>query len=208
MAYQKVIEPIDYTKKKYNTKQRWVSYYLQSKLVQELLSSGSVLEIGIGSKVVHQYLKNLYQVTTCDISEKLQPDVVGSVDDLSMFHDSQFDLVLCAEVLEHIPFENVVRALSELKRVTKRFAILSLPYWGYTFGFKVKLPLLGYRMLKFKVTGIKRHVFNGEHYWEIGKRGYPLRRIVHMMQSAGFVVSRSFWDLDDPYHYYFILKKE
>lgn len=42
------------------------------------------------------------------------------------FFDNSFDLVTCLEVLEHL--ENYEKALQEIKRVTKKWAILSVPH--------------------------------------------------------------------------------
>jgi hypothetical protein len=50
--------------------------------------------------------------------------------------------VLAAEVLEHIPYEEFPKALSELRRVSKRFVVLSLPHAGYVFAVGFKFPLL------------------------------------------------------------------
>lgn len=41
------------------------------------------------------------------------------------YKDNSFDLVLCMEVLEHL--ENPVAALKELKRVSKKYVLLSVP---------------------------------------------------------------------------------
>jgi len=42
------------------------------------------------------------------------------------FSDSAFDLVMCAEVLEHIP--RLETACAEIVRVTRRFALIGVPY--------------------------------------------------------------------------------
>jgi len=49
--------------------------------------------------------------------------------------------------------------------------------------------------------------FNGEHYWEIGKAGYPLNRIINEIQRAGFKIEETYRIFENPYHRFFILKK-
>ena len=51
------------------------------------------------------------------------------------------------------------------------------------------------------------HKFNGEHYWEIGKAGYPLSKIIMDIQRAGFKVEKTYRVFEFPYHRFFILKK-
>ncbi len=53
--------------------------------------------------------------------------VKGDVTDLS-FSDESFDLVFCAEVLEHIPVELLEKACKELARVTKKQLVIGVPY--------------------------------------------------------------------------------
>ena len=50
--------------------------------------------------------------------------VRGSVENLP-FKDNSFDLVLCSEVLEHIP--DWKKALSELQRVSRKYIVLTIP---------------------------------------------------------------------------------
>lgn len=44
------------------------------------------------------------------------------------FPDRAFDLVLCAEVLEHIPPERLRKACAELARVADRYVLIGVPY--------------------------------------------------------------------------------
>lgn len=92
--------------KDYDTKERWVSYWHQ---INEVLSTGSksVLEIGLGNGIAADYLKKMgLGVTTVDIDPALNPDYICSVTELTKFlRLTFFDIVLCAEVLEHIPLE-------------------------------------------------------------------------------------------------------
>ncbi|MHA1380617.1 MAG: hypothetical protein ACTSRG_19795 [Candidatus Helarchaeota archaeon] len=51
------------------------------------------------------------------------------------------------------------------------------------------------------------HKFNGEHYWEIGKAGYPLSKIIKDIQKTGFEVEKTYRVFENPYHRFFILRK-
>jgi hypothetical protein len=44
------------------------------------------------------------------------------------FEDDAFDLVMCTEVLEHVPPDRLERACSELARVTRRHLVVGVPY--------------------------------------------------------------------------------
>lgn len=53
--------------------------------------------------------------------------VQGDVTNLK-FCDSSFDLIFCAEVLEHIPSNLLVRACAELGRVCNEYLLIGVPY--------------------------------------------------------------------------------
>jgi len=199
-----------YQKQGYLDKSRWISYYYQTSLVQQYIQAGeSVLEIGVGNGLVTNFLKNNYQLTGLDINANLNPDIVASVDNLSHLPAGHYTAVLCAEVLEHLPFEKFNKSLQEIIRVANKYIIISLPYWGYTFGCKLRLPFWGVKVIKFKVNGFKKHNSDNSagHYWEIGKKNYSLRKIKKIFLQHNLKIIKLFWDLDDPYHYYFVLEK-
>lgn len=50
---------------------------------------------------------------------------VQNIEGLSKYQDKQFDLVICAEVLEHV--NHPKKGLEELKRISKEYVLLSVP---------------------------------------------------------------------------------
>jgi len=185
---------------------RFTSYYWQLKEMFALEPS-SVLEVGVGDRVFGSFIKNntAMAYTSVDVAEDLHPDVVGSVLELP-FADKSFDVVCAFEVLEHLPFEDFDRALGELARVARKAVVLSLPHFGPMLSFSLKIPFLRELRLAFKIPFPKTHIFNGQHHWEIGKRGYSAVRIRRTLVAHG-KITRDFVPFASPYHHFFVLKK-
>jgi SAM-dependent methyltransferase len=191
---------------RYDALDRWLSYWYQSELVRRT-EAQEVIEIGCGNKTVSNLLKrNGIKVLTVDNDPSLGPDQIGDVLTLPLPNEAA-RTILCAEVLEHLPFEDFPRALAELRRVAKEFVVLSLPHWGISFRLSFKLPLIRPIDLFLKIPWPRRHVWNGEHYWEIGKTGFPVRRIRKEITKAGFRIEFEKIYPDNPAHHYFLLKK-
>lgn len=192
---------------KYNHKARWLSYYYQIKEVINL-KPAKILEIGIGNGLVAKYLQERnYNLTTLDLDKELKPDITASVLKMPV-EDNGFDLILCAEVLEHLPFENFSQALDEIKRVAKNNVILSLPDHRRTLlNFTVKFPFIRQFNIFIKIPSFKKHKFDGQHYWEIGKSGYPVSKIKENIKKSGLKIIDNFTPFDAPSNHYFILKK-
>lgn len=191
----------------YRSRDRWLSYFYQLALVRTF-APASVLEVGPGEGVVTENLRrDGVRVVTCDIAEDLRPDVVGSITALPC-KDGEFELALAAEVLEHIRFEDVPQALRELRRVSSAHVVISLPHPGWVFSLSLKLPLLPYLNLFFQIPFFwQEHKFNGEHYWELGKKGYPVSRFVAAAREAGLELVKTLKHIDDPVHRLFVFKK-
>lgn len=187
---------------------RWMNYWHQVDSIRRL-GERAVLEIGLGNGTVRDALEKLgFVITTLDIDRSLNPDVVGSATEIPL-PDNSFGTVLAAEILEHLPWNEFGRALDEIRRVTKRYAVISLPHSGYEFSFIVKIPLFARKKIIFKIPHFwKTHIFNGEHYWELGKKGFPVRRIKKVMVGHGFVIKESHLYADDPPHYFFLLERK
>jgi 2-polyprenyl-3-methyl-5-hydroxy-6-metoxy-1,4-benzoquinol methylase len=103
----------------------------------KLTQAGQVLDIGCGEGYLLKFLNDQikgWHLEGFDISEELvnraRQRVLGvnlSVRDIYNcgYQDASFDLVLSTEVLEHL--EDPQRALNEIRRLTKKWVILSVP---------------------------------------------------------------------------------
>lgn len=91
----------------------------------------SALDVGARDGFLSRLLaQRISHVTALDLTEPTfrfdrVTCVAGDVTDLQ-FADSSFDLVFCAEVLEHV--SDVEKAASELTRVARRFVLVGVPY--------------------------------------------------------------------------------
>ena len=205
----------------YDSKERFCSYWHQ---INEVLSltSEKILEVGVGNGFVSNYLKNKgIKVITLDIDKRLNPDVVGSVLEVP-FPDEYFDVVTCCEVLEHLPYKDFRKGLSEIFRVSKSYAVLSLPDISKVCRLHVDIPKIGVIKKIINLPGAKKHTANFKdehyfkkveygysipHYWEIGKGGYSLSKISNDIQNMGFRIVKTYRVFEFPYHRFFVLAK-
>jgi ubiquinone/menaquinone biosynthesis C-methylase UbiE len=174
------------------------------------LGQKTFLEVGIGSSVVSNYLRSSgCQIVTVDIDHELRPDVNASILQLP-FKDNSFDLVMCFQVLEHIPFDAVVSALDQLYRVTKRYVVISLPERSKYFRLDLNIYPIITKRLCFTIPSLlsQVHEFDGEHYWEIGKKDFSLKRIKRLFETNSFNILRDYRVPEKPFHHIFVLEKK
>lgn len=196
---------------KYNNQFRFINYSGQ---INAVLETGrtSILEIGIGNKLVSNYLKSVgLNVTTVDIDESLKPDVVVDMRDVNLsFTDNSFELILVAEVLEHIPFCDFEIVLSKLWKITSRNIVISLPCSCLSISIGLYAGLKR-RYLVFSIptfwisTSSEKKI--GEHYWEIGLKGYSFKKIKNMI-ARYFLIKETIRIKEDPYHIILTLIKK
>ncbi len=205
-ATLKQVDKDTYTFQRYTKQDRWASYYYQ---IREILACDvtSVLEIGAGEGILRNYLRTHSTIAyrLLDIANDLDPDVLGSITAIPFAH-SAFDIVCAFEVLEHIPFEQLGPALSELSRVAKRRVIISIFHSAQPVKVLLKIPFLPEVRFLWKAPNPRMHKFDGQHYWEIGKRDYSHRRVRHLIRKH-FMIYREFIPFDTPYYHFYILDK-
>ncbi len=195
---------------KYCDLKRWSSYWYQLEVVINLKPE-SVLEIGPGDYVFANYLKQNTDIkyTSVDFAEDLKPDIVADLRKLPLPENS-YDVVCAFEVLEHLPFIEFENNLKELLRVAKKNVVISLPHWGRSFAFSMQIPLLGIKKFNFKLP-YKHfkipHVWDGEHYFEIGKENFPVEVVREKIWNAGGKIIKDFVTTENTYHHFFVIEK-
>lgn len=201
-------------KNSYDSLERFVSYYNQKNIVCSLvekistsLKEVTILEIGKGNGFLSEYLKlQGLKIKTLDNTKDLSPDYVGNITDGEHLPQDKFDLVCCFEVLEHIQFSDVDEALKNLAELSNGYVVMSLPQMRLYSSFWFKIPLFRGYGFTFSVPFPTRHKFDGEHYWELGKRGFGYAKFRSKV-SQYFTIEREFTHPLNPYHRFFILKK-
>jgi len=197
----------------YLQKKRWISYWYQIKEAASLKNVHSVLEVGSGNKIVADTLFKIgYEVKTLDSNSKTRPDFLIDIIQSKGLPPEMFDLVLCCQVLEHLPYSSFALALENLYSLTKEYLLISLPYTSRgTFKpyFNVHLfpflkPMSWVKIFNFFP---RPHTFNGQHYWEIGKKGYPLKKILRDVERIGFKIVKNYPVPENPYHYLILCQK-
>lgn len=172
----------------------------------------TILEVGVGRGVVAAALRAMgIEVTTIDIQPELQPDLVGSVIKLPI-EDETFDVAICCQVLEHLPFANFGGSLRQLRRVARQAVILSLPDAMPHYEIRLSLP----RLRPLQWTGTRRREPGHDwrkrkwesdgHYWEIGYRETPLKVVRARIVESGLKIQRSWRVPEWPFYHFFVLR--
>jgi predicted SAM-dependent methyltransferase len=143
-----------------------------------------------------------------DIDKRLNPVIIGNVLNLP-FKENSFDIIVCCEVLEHLDYENFYSSILEISRVSRAYIILSMPDVSRVSRFSIQVPVIGDLKLLIPIPRFRKlkHKFDGEHYWEIGKKGYPIKKIINDIQRTGMYVEKTYRIFEYPYHRFFLLKK-
>ncbi len=204
---QKQVSSDHYQGTSYNKKPRFCSYWHQ---IDEVCKQKpqTILEIGVGNGFVSDFLRKAgFNVSTLDLDPNLNPTILGSVLDIPL-PERSFDLALCCQVLEHLPYESFIPALEQLHRVVNTSLILSLPDMKPVSRIHFKSPKARIDLLvpHFYTNPIDWE-FDGQHYWNIGNKNYPLKRIMDDIKKANFKITRHFRVPENPGHHFFILER-
>jgi len=205
------------------------SIYLQLKSIIQLPKSqiNDVLEVGKGFGNLAVLLKNHnYNYSSLDVNESFNPTKTGSVLDIP-WSDNKFDMVCAFEVLEHLPSDQTKAAINEMKRVSGNYVFLSLPCQRNSFRFTFELRFrqwalsrLGFKIDLFSILPTfsykdqneeelkKRPDKANPHYWEVGRKSFPKRRILRLLEDCGLKIIKNFHNPEFAYHWYVLCKIE
>jgi len=105
-----------------------------SKIINFNNANGNLLYVGIAGDPVGGEYSNLFpnfKVSTFDADPIWKPDIVGDITK-THFSDNSWDVIVCVQVIEHIP--NIWDLPSEINRILKPggYAIIDCP-WMYPY---------------------------------------------------------------------------
>jgi ubiquinone/menaquinone biosynthesis C-methylase UbiE len=192
---------------RYMTKRRWTSVWHQLHEVMQFQPE-RVLEIGPGAGVFKEVAK-LFDVTveTLDVDPDLKPDHVASATSLP-FEDGSYGVVCAFQMLEHIPYEKSLAAFKEMVRVSSDGVVISLPDAKPVWRYVIHLPK--FRTYDLLIPSPRMnlpvHEFDGEHYWELSKKGYSVDNVKAEL-SEYCELSHTYRVKEYPYHRFFVFKK-
>jgi hypothetical protein len=188
--------------------ERWSSYYYQIKEAQNLQPS-SALVIGIGDGIVIDVLrKQGITVYTLDFDKELQPDFCGSVSELdTIMGNLKVDLIVCCQVLEHLPYDFFVSILKAMKKHARN-VIISLPYSNrHILKYSIKVPYIRFLCGDMRISTFWKSwesVDSSGHHWEIGYKNYSLKRIKKDIRQV-FKIEKIYCPIENTYHLFFRL---
>ena len=202
---KKQVDASHYEFNAYMSKRRWASFWHQ---VDEVYrhSPNTVLEVGPGPGLFKAVAAAFgLNVETLDIDPEIEPDHVASVFELP-FENNSYDVVCAFQMLEHLPYEDSLRAFSEMCRVSSKAVVISLPdaagHWPFVLGLpggrEIAWPIPTPRFWKLP------NFFNGEHHWELNKRGFGLQKVIEDFSKQGFGLERTFLVDRNPYHRFLV----
>ena len=185
--------------------QNWHRYYVVIKTVQEV-GAKKVLEVGIGNEIIKYCLLTLsINYKSIDINAKLNPNIVCDIREFQPQITESFDCVICTEVLEHMPFNDLSLNLTNIYNYLTpggsaiitvphreaRIMVVS-PFSHYTARF-ISLPYLhtprGYWNVL--INHLKRKVdLDPHHCWEIGRAGITIPKLEKEMTKTGFRIEK------------------
>lgn len=190
----------------YDNYSRQLSYLTQYNLISNL-KPNSILEIGVGNSFLTNLLKNKkFNVTTADYDKSLNPDIVCDIRDIPV-KNKTYDIAVAFQILEHLEYNDSLKALKELKRVAKKNIIISVPYSCiyFEFIFNFGLPYFDkslsvpIRIPNFFISG---KYGNKEHYWELGRKGYSKKRFFNDIKKLGLKINKAFHISNNKKHFF------
>lgn len=175
------------------------------------VEKGSALIIGPGPGLDASVFRwKGFCATTLDIDSEFKPDIVGSCHDMSMFGDRHFDVVIASHVLEHLPPAYLDSAMAEIARVGQR-AVLYFPVAGRHVGLRLSLGAREFGFVfdlfnPLRTPRSEKALFrDGEHYWEVGYRGFRRSEIRKRLQRY-FRITREYRNMHWLPSYNFVLE--
>lgn len=180
----------------------WYRYYA---LIKSIGASKPkrVLEIGAGNNVVKNCIQPMVdEYRVLDINANFNPDYVGDSREFKQELEGKFDCVICADVLEHMPFEDLKKNLTNFLRYLtpggkafitiphRRGRVLIISPFSYHTPWIFTLPAWFRGSLKsiWEQYILGKTWIDPHHCWEVDERNYPIKRVNGVIREVGFTI--------------------
>ena len=192
------------SQKDYRTKLDFLNWYRFFFIIKEalLINPKSILEIGPGEGTIKNILQphiNTYE--TFDVNSNLNPTHLGDIRTTDNKLKGRYDCVIAADILEHIPFEDLGKALQNIRVYLKEdgVALITIPHRAWFIFWMTWL--LGYRhflwrfpdwvrTLYQRFRGRRVNPIDPDHLWEIGDGKHKVKSVEEVMKNAGFKIEK------------------
>lgn len=199
------IDGSGYCTHEYLSPSRMSSYGHQYSLAMKS-KGASFLNVGSGNDFLNHLLTRQGKfVVDFDLNYSTKPIVCGKLPFLP-FYNSSFDIVLCFQMLEHLPVSLLPTCLTEFARVGTKYVIISLPdvtYRGYE-----KIKHFTYKVTKHPQVWKKYEIpqIDFEHEWEIGIGDVDEETVLKCVENDQLSLVHQFRNDLNLYHHFFVWK--
>ncbi len=172
------------------------------------LNPKSMIEIGVGNGLTSTFMRDSgIPVTTSDINPNLDPDICCPIAEIvEKVGERTYDLVVCCEVLEHMPVDQIEDNIKTLRSLGNRL-YLTLPSYAYAYGFSflMKIPFVKAKDFFFHFFLPKKiNLSKTEHYWEVGSEAATKRKSIINVLKRHYTEVRSGRISFQPSQIYFV----
>ncbi|MFZ0388874.1 MAG: methyltransferase domain-containing protein [Calditrichia bacterium] len=164
-----------YFNRQYLRRERLQAYVDQIELLKQYSQpQHNILEVGKGGGYLYDFVsKYLGQsIKTIDVLPELNPDYCCDISSPDFRIEETFDVGVCFEVLEHIPWKDLPEAIKNLSGIVRNYLIISVPDTNFFLQAKLNLLWLKYTPLNLIISLPRffnnRNTFGNGHEWEIG----------------------------------------
>lgn len=183
--------------------QNWYRYYALLKAAIAIAPK-NILEIGAGNEITKSCLSPLVEkYNVMDINQRLDPDILSDLRTFRPELKESFDCIICADMLEHIPFEDLAIGIKNIFAylVEGGWALITIPHretrlliitpFSHEKASLISLPGIhtprGYWQ---KITSFlkKEEDIDPHHCWEIGRMKIGVSDIENNFKKNGFKI--------------------
>lgn len=178
----------------------WYRFFFILKELAEF-EPKNILEIGPGEgtiKRVFEPFTSRYAVM--DLNPRLSPDFLGDIRTPFKEAENKFECVIAADILEHIPFNDLPEALQNIYSylTPSGVALITIPHRAWflfwmnwlTYAHHIWRAPEWLRNLTQRVRGRRENPIDRDHQWEIGDGHHKIADVEKVFKESGLKIKK------------------